>query len=47
MIFVVGLFTAPAMADDGILKTQRAAALKGDCVRIGPIRLEAVLRGRK
>ena len=47
MIFVVGLFTAPAMADDGILETKRAAALQGDCVRIGPIRFEVVLRRRK
>jgi len=45
VVFVMRLLAAAAVADDGVLGTNRAAAR--DDFRAGPIRFEVVLRGRK
>jgi len=47
VVFVMRLFTAAAMADDGVLETDRAAAREEVRTRLGPIGFEVVLRGRK
>ena len=47
MVFVMSLLPPAAVADDGVRRTDRAAA-KDDCgACLGPIGLEVVLRSRK
>jgi len=45
--FVMRLLAAAAVADDGVLATNRAAAQDGFRAGLGPIGFEVVLRGRK
>jgi len=47
MIFVMRLFAPAAMADDGVLGTDRASAQDEVPASLGPIGFEVVLRGRK
>jgi hypothetical protein len=47
MLFIMRLFAAAAMTDDGVLGTNRAAAQDDFCAGIGPIDFEVVLRRRK
>ena len=47
MVFVMSLFAAAAMADDGVLETNRATAQYDFGARLGPIGFEVVLGGRK
>ena len=47
VMFVVRLFTAAAMADDGVFGTDRASAQDDFRAGFGPIGFEVVLRGRK
>jgi len=45
VVFIMSLFAAAAMTDDGILRTNRASAQ--DNLRLGPIGFEIVLSFRK
>jgi hypothetical protein len=47
VVLVVSLFAPASMTDDGILHANRALAHNAFRARIGPIRFEVVLRGRK
>jgi hypothetical protein len=47
MLFIVRLFAAAAVADDGILRANWAAAQKDFRAGLGPVSLEVVLRGGK
>ena len=47
MLFIMRLFAAAAMTDDGVLGTNRAAAQDDFCAGLGPIDFEVVLRRRK
>ena len=47
MMFVMSLFAAAAMADDGVLRANRASAEDDFCAGFNPIGFEVVLRGRK
>jgi len=47
MVFIVSLSAAAAMADDGILQTNRASAQDEFRTNLGPIGFEVPLRGRK
>ena len=47
VVFVMRLLAAAAVADDGVLRTDRAAAQDDLCASLAPIVFEVVLRGRK
>ena len=47
VVLIMSLFAPAPMTDDGILHANRAAARNDSRARIGPIRFEVVLRGRK
>ena len=47
MMFVMSLFAAAAMTDDGVLRANRAAAQDDFCAGLGPIGFEVVLGRRK
>ena len=47
MVFIMSLFAAAAMAEDGISQTNRASAQDEFRIHLGPIGFEVVLRGRK
>ena len=47
VVFVMRLLAAAAMADDGVLGTNRAAAREDFRVGLGPIGFEVELRGQK
>lgn len=47
MMLVMRLFAAAAMADDGLLQTDRASAQDDFRTCLGPIGFEVVMRGRK
>jgi len=47
MVFIMSLLPSPTMTDDGVLQTNRASAQDDFHARLGPLRFEVVLRGRK
>ena len=47
VVFIMRLFAPAAVTNDGVLQTKRAAARDGFRARLGPIRFEVALRGRK
>ena len=47
MVFIMSLFAAAAMTDDGVLHTNRASAQDDFRARLGPIGFEVVLGGGK
>jgi hypothetical protein len=47
VVFIMRLFAAAAMADDGVLGTNRASTQDDFGTRLGPIGFEVILLGRK
>ena len=47
MVFIMGLFAAAPVTDDGVLHANRAATRNEFRARLGPIGFEVVLRGGK
>jgi len=47
VVFIMRLFAAAAMADNGVLRTNRTTAQDDIRARLGPVSFEVVLRSRK